>query len=277
MLRGFLDHARTRKTDERLRLGYDHVTQRRVAGHHASRGWVREDRDVGQSGLGVQRERAACLGELHEAENALVHPRAAGCGDNDRRNLQLGGLLNRPRNFFPDNRAHTGAEEAEVHYCQRRIVTVELAEADHHGVVHARLALVRAQPLRIGGHSREFQHIHTCHVGIELAEGADVVMPELGGRELAEGALIGQHRDTFRGGHREVVIALTADFRVGREFLAEDDLAARLALHPQSAGDLMFLRLGLRNLWLFFFFEYRHDEPPRSNSQGSRHLLPPRT
>jgi hypothetical protein len=75
-----------------------------------------------------------------------------------------------------------------------------------------------------------------------------------------ERSVIGQHRDAFDRRHREMVIAFGADLGIGQEFLAKDDLAALLALHPQTAGDLVPLCLGFGNLWLFFFFEYRHGQ-----------------
>ncbi len=173
------------------------------------------------------------------------------------------GLLNRPRDLLPDNGAHAGAKKTKIHHGQRDVMTVELAEADHHGVVHARLPLVGTQPFRVGGHPREFQHIHARHVSVKLAEGA----------------LIREHHDALGSGHREMVIALAADLRIGHEFLAKDHLAASLALHPQTAGDFVLLRLGLGNLRFFFFFEYRHDEPPRvtARAQTSFGLANPKT
>ena len=162
--------------------------------------------------------------------------------DDDHGNLAFGRLLDEPRQFLADDRAHAGAEETEIHNRQRNIVAVDLAQAGHDGVVQPGLSLIRAQPFAVGRHTGKLQHIHARHVGIELAKCA----------------FIHQQHDPLGSGHREMVIAFAADLGVVAEFLAVNHLATVLALDPQTAGDLVPLGLGFGNLRFFFFFEYRH-------------------
>ncbi len=68
----FLHHTRAGETDHALRLGDDDVPQRGEAGGDAAGGRMREDGDVGQTGLGMAGQGAAGLGHLHEAEDGLA-------------------------------------------------------------------------------------------------------------------------------------------------------------------------------------------------------------
>jgi hypothetical protein len=60
-------------------------------------------------------ERGERLRELHEGERPLLHPRAAGRGDDDERDAARARALGRARDLLPDDRPHRAAHEPEVH------------------------------------------------------------------------------------------------------------------------------------------------------------------
>ena len=66
-----------REAEQRPRLGDADVGQRGEARQDPSGTGIDEDGDEGRARLGDQIDRACRLGHLHEAENALLHARAA--------------------------------------------------------------------------------------------------------------------------------------------------------------------------------------------------------
>ncbi len=74
---GALDDARPCEPDERAGLGEVHVAQEGEARRDAAGGRVQEDAEEGKPGVLQALERGDGLGHLHEAEDPLLHPRAA--------------------------------------------------------------------------------------------------------------------------------------------------------------------------------------------------------
>ena len=76
-----LDDARAGKADQRAGLGDVHVAQHGVGGGDAAGGRVGQHDDIGQAGFlqPVDRDRGAR--QLHQRQDALLHARAAGGGE----------------------------------------------------------------------------------------------------------------------------------------------------------------------------------------------------
>ena len=82
-----LDDARTRETDQRAGLGDVQVAQHGEAGGDAARRRVGQHADVGNAGLIQTHQRGTDLRQLHQADSAFLHARAARGGDDDQREL----------------------------------------------------------------------------------------------------------------------------------------------------------------------------------------------
>src|SRR5438093_12725590 len=92
---GLLDDSRSGETDLRARLSDVEVAQHGEAGSYAAGCGIGEDADEGYLGLIQAHERSRDFAELHEADRALLHARAAGCGDDHERRFRLHRALDR--------------------------------------------------------------------------------------------------------------------------------------------------------------------------------------
>src|SRR5277367_1330005 len=133
---GLFDDARAGKTDERAGLRNIQIAEHRVAGGDASGGGVGEYRNERELRFVQAPERRGNFCELHQTDNAFHHPRAAGTGDHDERLLFVERAVNRPRDFFPDNRAHRAADKTEFHRAADHGPPVQAPFGGNNGVLH---------------------------------------------------------------------------------------------------------------------------------------------
>src|SRR5258705_243021 len=103
------DDPRSGEPDQRARLGKNDVAEHREARRDAAGGGIGKDGDVRQAAGAEPLEGGRGLGHLHQREDALLHPRAAGRRDDDDRQVLVDRELDRPRELFADDRAHAAA------------------------------------------------------------------------------------------------------------------------------------------------------------------------
>ena len=84
------------EADEAPRLGQGHIAQAGEAGGHAAGGGVGEVTDEQAALFREGGNGGAGFGHLHQAENALLHPRAAAGGEDDERQAVGGGVFPPP-------------------------------------------------------------------------------------------------------------------------------------------------------------------------------------
>ena len=188
------------------------------------------------------RQRCGNLGQLHQADGALHHARAAGTGNNHQRQFFGDGQLHRASHFFAHHRAHRAADELELHRAADHRPAVEQPFGGDDGVGHAQLAARFLQARGVGPGVREVQRIAGSQRGVMLHP-----------------ARIEQQLEPLRRAQPEMVLALGADAPVGVEVFLPDHGAAVLALGPQPFG-LHPALVGRRGLFdpLFFPLEPGH-------------------
>src|SRR5277367_698505 len=112
---GLFDHARAGKTDERAGLRNIQIAEHRVTGGDAAGGGIGEDGNEGELGFVHAPERRGNFRELHEADDAFHHARAARARYYDERFLLIERAVYGARNFVADDRAHRAADKTEFH------------------------------------------------------------------------------------------------------------------------------------------------------------------
>src|SRR5271155_3997791 len=112
---GLFDHARAGKTDEGAGLRNIQIAEHRVAGGDATSGGIGEDGNERELGFVHAPEGRGNFRELHQADDAFHHARAAGAGDHDERFLLIERAVDRPRDFFTDDRTHGATDKTEFH------------------------------------------------------------------------------------------------------------------------------------------------------------------
>src|SRR5258708_39216163 len=97
---GLLDDARAGETDERAGLANIEVAEHGETGGNATSGGIGEHGNVGQFFVVEAREGRGNFGELHEADGAFHHARAARAGNGDEGLAGVDGESDTPSNFF---------------------------------------------------------------------------------------------------------------------------------------------------------------------------------
>src|SRR5712664_394796 len=138
---GLLDDARAGETDERAGFADVEVAEHGEAGGDDDGGGIGEHRDVGELFVVEPGERGGNFGELHEADGAFHHARAARAGDGDERLAGFNGKFDATSDFFADYRAHGAADETEFHGAHDDWAAAELAFGGDDGVIHAEFFL----------------------------------------------------------------------------------------------------------------------------------------
>ena len=220
---GLADHACARKPDQRAGLRDDHVAERRVRGQHARHRGIGEDGDERQS-LGAQaREQRGGLGHLHEREDAFLHARAAGGGDQHERAALRDGPLDRARHLLAHHRAHAPAHEEEIHDREAHRLAADGPDAGDRRVLLSGVAARGLQPLRIG------------HAGVPEPE-------RISGHQAAitlrERLRIDEELEIGAGRDAEMVVAMRAGPEVLLQHALIERFAASFAFGPQPFGQL---------------------------------------
>src|SRR5712692_4324553 len=216
---GLLDHAWAGETNERAGLADVEVAEHGEAGGDAAGGGISQHGDVGQLFVVEPGERGGNFGELHEADGAFHHARAAGAGDGDERLTGFNGQFNAARDFFADYSAHGAADEAKFHGAHDHGTAVELAFGGDDGIVHAEFFLGFSEAPGVGLGVDKLERVGGGHARVVLGPAA-----------------VEKHFEALLGIHFEVKLALGADVKIRFKVLAEDDGAARFAFDPQAFG-----------------------------------------
>src|SRR5216684_5419700 len=216
---GLLDDAGAGKTDERAGFANVEVAEHGEAGSDAAGGGVGEHGDIRQLFVIEPGERGGNFGELHEADGALHHARAAGTGDGDERLAGFDGEFDSARDFFADHRAHGAADEAKLHGAKNNGPATELAFGGDHRVIHAEFFLGFPEARGVGLGVDELERVGGGHARVVLGPAA-----------------VEEHFEALLGVHFEVELALGADEKIPFKVLAKDDGAAGFALDPQAFG-----------------------------------------
>ena len=209
--------ARAGEPDERVRFGHVDVADRRERGEHAAGRRVGQDGDERHAGRAQTLERGHRLGQLHERERALLHPRPARRADDDERGAGREGVLRGAGHLLADDRAHRAAHEPEVHDAQRDGRAAERARPPHGGVAHPGRGLGGDEAIRIGLLVDEPETVDRLETRVALGPGPGVE----------------QQVEPRRGRQPEVVAAGRADAERLVELLVEQHRLARRALGPQ--------------------------------------------
>src|SRR6266849_4162359 len=212
---GLLDHAGAGETDERAGFADIEVAKHGEAGGDAAGGGIGEHGDVGQLFVVEPGEGGGNFGELHEADGAFHHARAAGAGNGDEGLAGFDGEFNSASDFFADHRAHGTADESKFHGAKNDGPATKLAFGGNDGVIHAEFFLGFSQARGVGLGVDELERVGGGHARVVLGPAA-----------------VEEHFEALRGIHFEVKLALGADVEIGFEVLAEDDGAAGFALDP---------------------------------------------
>ncbi len=194
---------------------------------------------------------------MHEADRAFHHARAAGTGHDDQRLTRIERQFDAPRDFFSDDGAHRTTNEVELHGAADDRSTGELSFGGDYGIVHAELLARFFKTGCVWLGIDELQRIGRRHAGIVLGIAA-----------------IEQHLEALLRVHFEVETALWADEQVRFEIFAEDDGAARFALHPQTLGAhlALFGRCGLLDCF-FIALEPSHSQFGSIRDQGNTTVI----
>jgi hypothetical protein len=219
---GLFDHARAGESNDGAGLGDRDVAQHRERGRHAAGGGIGQDEDHRQAGFLDLIDGDDAARHLHERQNALLHPRAARCGDHDQRRVLQHGELGGGDEPFADRDAHRTAHE------------IELERRDDRGLA-AHLAM-RHQD-RVAGFGLFARFLQAVGVALAVAE-AQRIGGRLGQLDLRVAAFVEQHGKAALGRQAHVMVAMRAHARVGVEIAVKDHLAARVALVPQIVGDI---------------------------------------
>src|SRR6476646_6045241 len=240
LLDGLLDHPRTSKADQCLRLGQDHVTQHGNAGRDAPEGRIGQQTDQRKLGLAQLGHRRGCLGHLHERKDPFLHAGATGRRHEHNGQAPFNGTIDGAADFLAYHGPHAPAHKSEIEDTERHSTAVHLALADHDGVFSPSLFLLSLDTFLVGFGVVKIEWIQRPQVGIPLLEGSE----------------IHEKRDAFHHRNWKMVVALRADLAVSLDFLAVDDFTAVVALEPHSLGHLGPLR-DIR-LSTLFLLEPRH-------------------
>jgi hypothetical protein len=124
---GLFDDARASEADEGAGFGNIKIAEHGEAGSNAAGGGIGEDADVGQARFIELHEGGRELGELHEADGAFLHARAARCGNDDERGFLFQGAFDRAGNFLADDGAHAATDEFQLQSTDLNRAAVESA------------------------------------------------------------------------------------------------------------------------------------------------------
>ena len=168
---GLLDDAGAGKADQRTGLGQHDVAQAGEAGRDTAGGRMGQVADVQPALGGEFLNGGAGLGHLHQAEDALLHAGAAAGGEDDQRQLFVGGVLDGAGDLLTHRGAHAAHEEVAVQNHNHNRHALNLAGGGDGRIRQAGLAGLLGQLFLVAG---EFEGIVALQLLVQLTEGAVV-------------------------------------------------------------------------------------------------------
>ncbi len=178
---------------------------------------MRQHDDIGQPRLLQHLDGDGGARHLHQRQDPLLHPRAAGGGEQDQRPAQRHRPFARGDDGVADIHPHRARHEREVLACGDDRRAPDLALGHQHRLALAGRALGGAEPLRIGPLVAEVQRVRDrCRH-----------------RDFDVGARVEQRREPCPRRDRHVMVAARADVEVRRELPVKQHRAAGVALGPQ--------------------------------------------
>ena len=213
-------HAGAGEADQRVRFREIHIAQDGERGEHAAGRRVSENGNVWNTLGPKSLECGHGLGQLHQGERSLLHPRTARCRDHDERDSLVQGGLGGSRDLFAHHAAHRAAHEREVHYGDRHSPGLDGADPPHGRIAHPGGQLSSGNAIGIRLLVDEAKRIQRLQALVALLEAVAI-------KEQAEPRACRQ---------AEVVAAAGADPVHLVELLVEQHLAAARALRPQVGG-----------------------------------------
>ena len=233
---GLLDHARPGEADQRAGLGNVDVAQHGEARGDAAGGGVGQNGNERQANFVKAGERGGNFCELHQADRALHHARAAGTGNDHQRQLFGDGHFHSAGHFLAHHGAHRAADKCELHRATNDRTPAEQAFRRDDGVGFAQFAARFFQARGVGPRVRKFQRVTRRERGVVLHP-----------------ARIEQQFQALRRAQPEMVLALRADAPVGIQIFLPHNRPAVFTLGPQPFR-LHAARVGRRGLVDSLFF-----------------------
>ena len=198
------------------------VAQQRIACHNAARCRVSQHNDVGQTSLFQHRQPCGHSRHLHQAQYALLHPRAARCCEDNVRAFSCYRAFDGVDKRFTNRHAHRSAHEGEVLNADDRGLAVDFALGRDHRVWLP------------GGSPRGFDSVGVFFGVFELQR----VFADGRRGQDSEAVVIEHGGKAFGRADASVMIAFGADRLVFLIFLEEHHRVAALALVPERFRSL---------------------------------------
>src|SRR5580704_9454364 len=146
---GLFDHPRTGKSDERTRLGNMHITKHPVRRRHPTRRRIGQDNDIGLSRL-PQLLHADCrAGQLHQGEDALLHPRPTRSREQYKRRPFVDGGLKPLDHSFTSRHSKRAPHEVKILNCNDEWISFQLAKTKLYRVIQTGFGARVLETLRI--------------------------------------------------------------------------------------------------------------------------------
>ena len=149
----------TGKADQRAGLGDMDVAEHGVGGGHAAGGGVGQHHDIGELRLAQLLHRDGGARHLHQREDAFLHARAAGGGEQNERRPALDRSAHGGDHRFARGRAERAAEEVEILRGGHDPLAFEPPRAGKHGIGQAGLAAGVFQPVGVAALVAELERI----------------------------------------------------------------------------------------------------------------------
>ena len=108
-------YARAGEAYRGARLGDDDIRARCERRHYPADRGIGQNTDVNHGDLRQSGPRDACLGHLHQREEALLHARATGRGDGDERYSACSAALHGTGDALAHHLTHAASDVVEIH------------------------------------------------------------------------------------------------------------------------------------------------------------------
>ncbi|MCY1440614.1 hypothetical protein D9M71_568980 [compost metagenome] len=225
---GLLDHTRTGKTDQRLRLADNHVAQHRQTGGNAAVDRIGQHGDERDAFFTQTGQHRGGLGHLHQGNQRFLHPRTAGSGEADHRATFFQGVVGGANETLTDDGAHRTAHEGKF---ERRNHDRHAQQSAAHGnqcVFFASLLLCSGQAVLVLLAVAEFQTVNRFQVCTQLGTAFNIE----------------EDVDTGAGADTHVMVALGANVQGLFQLRTIQHSLARRAFVPKTFRHRALLDLG---------------------------------